>query len=605
MHYKLRATADVCRVTCEESRLGDSVIQDHADIVATLLADDGPFALREVAVAGRTVRVYAQAARNVTAIFDQAEEQFAARDLAADEERRWIYSDVFARARCLAGVLQHQFGVRPGDRVGLVMRNRSEWFISFVAVIRAGGIATLFNSRGAAVELAAAAADVGCSVFIADGKRAALLRESDSSTPIILINYAAPAPAVVNATSFEEAIAGETRKTDPVVADPETPAVILFTSGTTGRPKGAVLTQRNITNFAANLLFLGAAGLTLAAKRFGVATDVLRQMVPPVSTLLVFPLFHISGLTAFFQAIQVGGMLTTVRRWRADAALPLISANRITMLSGPPLILADLLDQPGASEHLTTINHIGVGGQATPVSLITRVAKALPMAAQGGGWGMTEVTGSATSSSGPVFAARPTSAGRLSPLLELRVVDDEGHDVPTGAAGELWLRGSLIMQGYWNAPEATAAAFEDDWYKTGDVGFVDSDGFVFIIDRKKDMLICGGENIYCAEVERVLSSDEAFLEVSLFGIPDDRLGERAIAAVTLREGHRRTEEAVKKFARASLADYKVPSEVVFDLGPFPRNATSKIDKAKLRAAYLERLHAMARAGRAVPVHGEL
>jgi acyl-CoA synthetase (AMP-forming)/AMP-acid ligase II len=298
-------------------------------------------------------------------------------------------------------------------------------------------------------------------------------------------------------------------------------------------------------------------------------------------------------------------MLTTIRRWRADEALPLISRNRITMLSGPPLILGDLLDQPGASEHLSTINHIGVGGQATPVSLITRVAQALPMAAQGGGWGMTEVTGSATALSGPVFAARPTSAGRLSPLLELRVVDDEGQDVPTGAAGELWLRGSLVMQGYWNAPGATAAAFEDDWYKTGDVGFVDSDGFVFIVDRKRDMVICGGENIYCAEVERVLSSDEAFLEVSLFGIPDDRLGERAIAAVTLRDGHRRTEDGVKQFARASLADYKVPSEVIFDLGPFPRNATSKIDKAKLRAAYLERLHSTARAGRVVPVHGEL
>jgi acyl-CoA synthetase (AMP-forming)/AMP-acid ligase II len=568
--------------------LGDSVIQDHADIVARLIADDGPFALREVAVAGRTVRVYAQAARNVAAIFDQAEEQFPARDLAADGERRWTYSEIFTRARCLAGTLQHQFGVRPGDRVGLAMSNRYEWFVSFIAIVRIGAIATLFNSRGAAVELAAAAVDVGCSVFIADAKRAALLRESDNTTPIILINDAATAPAVVNATSFEETIAGMTRSADPVDADPETPAAILFTSGTTGRAKGAVLTQRNITNFAANLQFLGAAGLTLAAKRFDVTIDQLRQMVPPVSTLLVFPLFHISGLTAFFGAIQVGGMLTTIRRWRPDVALPLISANRITMLSGPPLILGDLLDQPGASEHLATINHIGVGGQATPVSLITRVAQALPMAAQGGGWGMTEVTGSATSSSGPVFAARPTSAGRLSPLLELRVVDDEGHDVPGGAVGELRLRGSLVMQGYWNAPEATAAAFDGDWYKTGDVGFVDSDGFVFIVDRKKDMLICGGENIYCAEVERVLSSDDAFTEVSLFGIPDDRLGERAIAAVTLREGQHRTEEAVKAFARASLASYKVPSEVVFDLGPFPRNATGKIDKVKLRIAYLER-----------------
>jgi long-chain acyl-CoA synthetase len=569
--------------------MGDPTLQDHAEIVAHLTADGGPFALREIAVAGRKVRVYAQAARNVLAIFDQAEAQFAARDLAADEQRRWTYAEIFARSRRLAGVLQDRFGVRPGDRVGLAMRNRSEWFISFMAVIRIGGIATLLNSRGAAVELAAAATDVGCSLFIADAKRAALLRESAKTTPLILINDAAAEPAVANTTSFEDAIAGATRDAAAVNADSEAPAVILFTSGTTGRPKGALLTQRNLTNFAANLQFLGAAAVTLAAKRFGVTPEVLRQMVPPVSILLVVPLFHISGLTGFFGAIQVGGMLTTVRRWRADAALPLISTNRITMLSGPPLILSDLLDQPGAAEHLATINSIGVGGQATPVSLIKRVAEALPMASQAGGWGMTEVTGSASSATGPIFAARPASAGRLSPLMDLRVVDGAGRDVPAGEPGELWLRGSLVMQGYWNAPEATAAVFEDGWYKTGDIGYVDTEGFVFIVDRKKDMVICGGENIYCAEVERVLSADEAFAEVALFGVPDARLGERAIAAVTLREDHRRTEEAVKAFARASLADYKVPSEVVFELGPFPRNVTGKIDKAKLRAAYLERL----------------
>jgi acyl-CoA synthetase (AMP-forming)/AMP-acid ligase II len=311
-------------------------------------------------------------------------------------------------------------------------------------------------------------------------------------------------------------------------------------------------------------------------------------MVPRLSTLLVFPLFHISGVTAFFSAILAGGMLTTVRRWRADTALPMISANRISMLSGPPLILGDLLDQPGASEHLVTVSHIVAGGQATPPSLVVRIAEALPAAAQGVGWGMTEVAGSVSAASGPLFAARPASCGRLSPLMELRVVDDEGHDVPLGKTGELWLRGALVMQGYWNAPEASAAAFAGDWYKTGDVGCADADGFVYIVDRKKDMVISAGENIYCAEVERVLASDEAFTEVALFGIPDERFGERAIAAVTLRKGHSRTEAAVQAFARASLADYKVPAAVVFDLGPLPRNTTGKIDKAKLRTTYLER-----------------
>jgi acyl-CoA synthetase (AMP-forming)/AMP-acid ligase II len=230
-----------------------------------------------------------------------------------------------------------------------------------------------------------------------------------------------------------------------------------------------------------------------------------------------------------------------------------------------------------------------VGGQATPASVIDRVSRALPMASQSGGWGMTEVCGSVSAASGAVFAAKPGTCGLPSPLTDLRVVDQMSRDVPPGATGELWLRSALVMPGYWNAPEATAAAFEGGWYKTGDIGFVDEDGFIFLVDRKKDMVICGGENIYCAEVERVLSADDAFAEISVFGVPDERLGERAVAAITLREGHERSEDDVKALARGALADYKVPASVVFDLGPFPRNATGKVNKAMLRAAYLERL----------------
>jgi acyl-CoA synthetase (AMP-forming)/AMP-acid ligase II len=312
-------------------------------------------------------------------------------------------------------------------------------------------------------------------------------------------------------------------------------------------------------------------------------------MMPQVSTLLVFPLFHISGITAFFTTAQSGGMLTMLRRWRPEAALQAIAANKVTMLSGPPLVVTDLLDQENAVERMASLNSVAVGGQATPASIIARLSRALPMASQSVGWGSTEVSGTVASAAGATFASRTNSCGLPSPLIDMRVVDEAGNEVPPGESGEIWLRGVLVTPGYWNKPEATAAAFNGEWFKSGDVGFIDADGFVHLIDRKKDMVISGGENIYCAEVERVLSADEAFVEVALFGVPDERLGERAVAAVVLRDGFSRSEDEVKGFVRSALADYKVPSAVDFELGPFPRNVTGKVNKAKLRSAYLERL----------------
>jgi long-chain acyl-CoA synthetase len=278
-----------------------------------------------------------------------------------------------------------------------------------------------------------------------------------------------------------------------------------------------------------------------------------------------------------------------LRRWDAAEAVRLIEANRVTQLAGPSLVVSDLLEQPDIGDKLRTLSNVTVGGQATPLGLSARVARALPKTGQGVGWGMTEVSGSVTSASGTAFAAKPGTCGRVSPLIDVIAVGPQGEQLPANEIGELWVRGALVMQGYWNAPVANAAAFENGWLKSGDVGYFDEDGFLYLVDRKKDMVISAGENIYCAEVERVLSAHEAFLELATFGVPDERRGERLIAAVVLFEGANLTEAEVKIFAGANLADYKVPAEVVFDLGPLPRNALEKVDKAKLRARYLERL----------------
>jgi acyl-CoA synthetase (AMP-forming)/AMP-acid ligase II len=554
-----------------------TVLESYARSSDRLTAEGAPFAVDRAVIGGHRVKIYADTDENVADILRRAESRFADLDFAIEDGRRLSYADIFGASRRFAAWLQDHQGIKAGDRIGIAMRNRPEWFIAFAAVLRIGAVAVLFNSRGAGGELAAAAQDVPCALILADDERAERMRESGIAAPIETLG------------PIEAACAPGGREADPVRVDRDAPASILFTSGTTGRPKGAVLTQRNITSMVRNLDYITALQIELAAEGLGVTPDTLRTMMPRISNLLVFPLFHISGITAFFMAITAGGQLVTIRRWNPAVALDLIEAHKITTLSGPPLILGDLLDQPDAAARLTSVNNIGVGGQATPRNLVDRVREALPRASQSSGWGMTEVSGSVTAISGAPYMAKPASSGTCSPIVDLRVTDEEGRELPAGSTGEIWVRGAIVMQGYFNAPEANASAFDGAWLRTGDVGYLDPDGFLHLVDRKKDMVICAGENIYCAEVERVLSADPDFVEVALFGVPDDRLGERAIAAITLREGAGRSEADVRTFARQHLADYKVPAAIAFDLGAFPRNVTGKVNKAQLRARYLEKI----------------
>ena len=564
----------------------ETAVEIYNDLVASLTAEAAAFALREVDVKGHKLRVYVNTPRNLPAIFATVMTVFPDRVLVHEENRETTYAETFERAKRLAGALQDDFGVQPGQPVGLAMANSADWLVSFIAITWIGAIAVLLNSRGAADELRAAVEDVGTPLVIADGRRAKLILDHDGHERIIVVDDGTELVSD-RLSAFADLLTHP--QAEAVDLDPDEPAAILFTSGTTGRPKGAVLTHRNLTAMVENLKFLSTINIMSAARTYGIEVDVLRQMMPLSSCLLVFPLFHISGVTSFFMTMLSGGKLTMLRRWWPETALQVIAANKVTMLSGPPLVVTDLLEQENAVERMASLNSVAVGGQATPASIITRLQRALPMASQSVGWGSTEVSGTVASAAGATFAARPNSCGLPSPLIDMRVVDEAGADVPPGQSGEIWLRGVLVTPGYWNKPEATAAAFSGEWFKSGDIGFIDPDGFVHLIDRKKDMVICGGENIYCAEVERVLSADEAFVEVALFGVPDERLGERAVAAVVLRDGFSRSEDEIKGFVRASLADYKVPSAVDFELGPFPRNVTGKVNKTKLRSAYLERL----------------
>jgi long-chain acyl-CoA synthetase len=562
-----------------------SVVVVHQAVVESLTAPGGRFELEQVTVGDRLYRAYRHAPASLEEFFANAAASFADRVLLVQEGRRYTYGELFAAARRLAGSLRDEFGVGAGDRVGIVMRNRAEYLVALFAAARIGAVAVLFNSRGTAAELGAAAGDVPCTVVIADKDRAERLTEADGAAPLVVVGEHGSS-GTAGATDYASLVASGRRDATSAVVGRDAPAWVLFTSGTSGRSKGAVLTQRNVCNMITNLDYMRESARELRSRLCGVPAETLMERTPPLVSLLVYPLFHVSGLSVMANALLKGGRMVALRRWDPERAARDIVENKVTALSAPPLVLHDLLALPDAAGVLGGLVQIGAGGQATPANLARRMREAAPGAAQSGGWGMTETVATVCAAAGPLADARPGAAGRTMPVMDVRAVDDAGRVLPPGTPGELQVRGVLVMQGYYGRPEATAAAFDGEWYRTGDIGHVDEDGFVYVIDRLTDMVISRGENIYCAEVEKALAATDDFVEVAVFGVPDVRMGERTIAAVRPRDGLVLAPEDVRSAVGRVLADYKVPSEVVFLPDPFPRTATGKVEKAKLRAAFL-------------------
>ena len=561
--------------------MSDEVLKAYRDTVRELTAPGAAFALKQVMARGTPVQVFAGTPDSLNEIFETAVAQHGDADFLEYEGARRTFTEVFVEATSLGGALRERCGVQPGDRVGIMMRNRPEWFTVFMAVARIGAVATLLNSRGAGDEVAAAADKVGCRLIVADPRSQERLAQG------------AVAARVIGFPELAELCAAGGADRSAANVDPDDPAVIMFTSGTTGRAKGATLTHRNLAATTANIRFSQRVGQTLAARRMGVPVEALIKGSPPPSVLMLMPLFHISGVVNFFMSLLSGGLMTLIPRWDVGEAVRLIEKNKVTAFAGPSMVIGDLLDYPGAVERIQTLSSVVVGGQATPIALGERVLKLLPRASQATGWGMTELTGQAAGATGAMFFAFPGTCGLFNPLSEARVADPEGRSLPPGQPGELQVRGVLVSPGYYNEPEATAAAFMDGWFRSGDIGVIDERGIVSIVDRAKDMVISAGENIYCAEVERVLGTHPDVAEAAMFGVPDERLGERAIAAVMLRPDAEMDAAAVQAIAAARLADYKVPKEVRFDLAPFPRNAVGKVDKSALRRRYLATQHVQA------------
>ena len=491
-----------------------------------------------------------------------------------DGERRLSFADMFEWRDQLAG----QLGVGRGQRVAICMRNRVEWMVAFLAVMKLDGVAALLNSRGSATELLAMVDEVTPDLILADAERAALLRQAGYEGRMI---------DVTQPLKGQEADGEGSQDAAPQSAGPADPCAILFTSGTTGRVKGAVLSHRSLITGLMGTQLTGSMVLHNMAREYGVPVETLGAQVPPQSILLVYPLFHISGLGAGFLApFLSGGKIVVMRRWDADEAVRLIERERVTQLSAVPTMLWDMVHRARTRDaDLSSVRNIGSGGQALPLNLLQEVRALCPHSMIGVGYGMTETSGAIAQAVGADFLARRASAGRVLPLVDLRIEREDGTVCGPDETGEIIVRSAMIMSGYWNRPEETAKNFTaDGWLRTGDIGFQDEEGYIFIVDRAKDMVISGGENIYCAEVERVLSEMPQITECATFGIADERLGE-ALVAVVQADGL--DERSIIDWVAGRLAPYKAPTRVAFSREPLPRNQAQKINKIALRALWPE------------------
>jgi long-chain acyl-CoA synthetase len=545
-----------------------------------LTAPGAPFELAALTVDGVPWRVFKNAPASLRDVFATTAVH-GDKDFLVYRDERITYGDHFALVAGLARYLADECGVGKGDRVAIGMRNYPEWVISFWATVSLGALAVPLNAWWTGAELTYAIRDSGARVLIVDGERLERLGDHLADLPVDAViacrlRGAPPNGVVIWDALRTDLVESGTATLPDVELVPEDPATIMYTSGTTGEPKGALATHRNHCTNIMNTLLFGAVGLAMAGPTAGEA--------PPPASLQVFPFFHIGGLSGLYVSTAIGSKLVTMYKWDVEEAVEILAKERITSTAVVPMILRQLLETPQL-EHVPpeTLAAIAAGGAPVPPDLIRRIgAQFESRVSPANGYGLTETTSAVVVNSGEEYLARPDSIGRPVLGADVKIVDDRGDEVPDGVVGELWVRGPNVVAGYWNKPEATAEAFTDGWFHSGDLARRDDDGFLYVVDRLKDVVIRGGENVYSAEVEAVLFEHPGVADVAIVGLPHAVYGEEVVAVVNVRDGHAPSAGDLQRFAAERLARFKVPSQVVFRAEPLPRTATGKVLKRELR-----------------------
>ena len=571
---------------------------------AELTAPGAPFAVTEIVVRDVPIKVFAAAPPNMRVLWEMAA-AFAARDYLVYEDERYTYAEIAAQVRSLAHVLRHTHGVGSGDRVALAMRNYPEWVVGYWATIVVGAAVVGMNAWWTPVEMEYGLTDSRPKVLIADDERLARVEpildtvRAAGPLPIIAVRTTRDLPA--DSSHWADVVNGsDAPATLPDASiDPDDDACIFYTSGTTGFPKGAQLTHRGSVHNILNLACMATA--TALADTKAIAAGDLpapasEPAQPPAQTPVqgVFmaptPLFHVTACNCILHpATLTGGRVVLTYKWDPGRALELIERERVTNFSGVPTMSRELLAHPDwATRDTSSLLGMGGGGAALQPDLVGKIAGALKHGAPATGYGLTETHGIVTANSARSFIAKPDSAGPVVPTLDAKLVDDDGNDLAAGpdVIGQLCVRGAVVIKGYLNRPEATADAIRDGWFNTGDIARIDDDGFVYIVDRAKDMVLRGGENVYCSEVETAIYQHDAVAETAVFGVPDERLGEAVGVAIVLHDGAELTADELRAFLAERMAKYKIPAHIWFLDEQLPRNANGKFVKRELRAQLL-------------------
>lgn len=546
------------------------------EAIAELTAPGSRYELTEADVLGHPMTVFVNTPPSLRAIFDTARARTGV--FLAYEDERWSFGDVMTHVDALAHALVHELGVAKGDRVGIAMRNYPEWVMSYAAITSIGAIAVTYNAWWTEDELDYGIRDSGTVVLIADAERVQRVAPLIERTGVRVVAVRTPGDLELPAgvVAWEDVVELGTAMPE-VDIDLDDDATILYTSGTTGHPKGAVSTHRAVVS---------------ALLAFGFSSNVAAMRNPPKAApnpyptafILVVPLFHVTGcVPVMLSCFLTGTKLVMMYKWNPERALELIERERVTNFVGVPTMSWDLLESPDfAARDTSSLNSVGGGGAPAPPELVKRIDKSFSRGRPNIGYGLTETNAYGPANSGQDYLSRPTSTGRTVPVMQVRVVGEHGEELPTGEVGEIEFRGPNLIRGYWGKPEANAETFHDGWLRTGDLGRIDHEGFVYVEDRVKDMVLRGGENIYCAEVEAVLYELPEVYEAAVFGIPHDRLGEELVAAIVCREGAPIDAETVQAHVARKLAGFKVPSRVELHTEKLPRGATGKILKRELR-----------------------
>jgi long-chain acyl-CoA synthetase len=551
------------------------------EIIAQLTSA-GPFELVEDTSAGYPIRIYKNAPASFRQVLEGAR-AFGDRTFSIYGDETLTYAQHHARVAALAHHLLER-GVKKGDRVAIGMRNYPEWSIAFWASQSIGAIVVALNAWWTAAELAYALEDSVPAALIIDGERLERLRGVIGRPGVKTVVVTRRGHAGAGGVDFAEVVAGGPADLPDAEVGPGDLATILYTSGTTGSPKGAMATQRNHMTNLMNTLLAG----TVARVTAGLPAEP-DPAAPQSGVLQTFPFFHIGGLTGLYLSVATGAKVAMMYKWAPSEAVQLIEAHGLSAVSGVPIVVRQLLETARVmGADMSSLIGVTSGGAPVPPDLIRRIGDQFQAkAAPGNGYGLTETTSAIITNGGADYLARPDSIGRAVVTADVRIVDDAGADVPRGQIGELWIRGSNVIPGYWNNPKETEAAFGGGWFRTGDLGYVDEEGFHYVVDRMKDVIIRGGENVYCAEVEAALLEQPKVRDAAVVGLPHPELGEEVAAVIQVDPVDEvpSTAEALRAALSERLARFKIPTSIRLTTGELPRTATGKILKRELRTGY--------------------